>query len=94
MIFVIFIIFLTHIYQSSYHSKRILAAHMPAISIGTSLEPDWNLIGTSPILCTIYTTGNLRYLKRKLVKTTHPTLSIHFFLLPLQPKTKNMTISI
>ena len=47
MIFVIFIIFLTHIYQSSYHSKRILAAHMPAISIGTSLEPDWNLIGTS-----------------------------------------------
>ena len=24
------------------------AADMPLISIGTSLEPDWNLIGTSP----------------------------------------------
>ena len=29
-------------------SSPLFAPCMPPISIGTSLEPDWNLIGTSP----------------------------------------------
>jgi hypothetical protein len=44
---------------------------MPPISIGTSLEPDWNLIGTSSELRRMITEGKAEDRYNKYIRKIH-----------------------